>query len=158
MKRLALAAIALAAVTASQVNAVETVISGLVGTTTERPIGVPTLNGKGNTKDNCRLNKKNLTTITVNCVAETAVVYIVARGIPNASGAPAVFIQDDNVNACVSEGVVGFINEVCGTMFYDFDIDAAISQSVAFYSYPINGKSTVTVTAVITAPKYLAQK
>ena len=155
MRRIAVLAVAFAALTASQLNAVETVVTGLVGTTTERPIGVPTLNGKGKTKSNCRLNKKNLTTITANCIAETAVVRIVAQGIPNASGAPAVFIQDDNVNYCVSEGVVDFINEVCEIDFYAYEIDAAISQSVAVYSFPINGKSTVTVTAVITAPKYL---
>ena len=155
MQRLAVLAVAIAALSASHLNAVETVVKGLVGSTTEVPIGVPTLNRRGRTTDNCALNDKNTTVITVNCIAEVATVKIVAPNIRNASGAPAVLLHDRNVNKCIAKGATGFINHVCGSDLESFEIFEAISESVAVYSFPINGRSTVTVTAVITNPEYI---
>ena len=151
MKRIAVLAVAIAALTATQVNAVETVITGLVGTTTERPIGVPTVDNSGDTKNNCRLGKPIATTIYVNCVAKVATVYVVTRNIKNNSGAPVVATLDDNVDICIAKGSVDFINKVCGSTFSAKQIRKRISQSVAVYSYPIDNRSTVTVTAVINA-------
>lgn len=132
---------------APNAQAVEFILPGVYGFSTDLDIFIPSIGTNGLPNGDVTNRSGNVSVAYVNCRARIAVARVCGRA-DNFSGRSQVLVNNAQVATCVAIDTVDLINAVCQTNLSVNDVANASGQVIAVYGHPRRNIAFACVSAV----------